>query len=106
MTVPSVRACASAVNSDHPLLHFHSSSAAHASGERAENIKYAAGTSIDEAASVKCEDDPFTSSALAGVRQLRVRLAADDHEALAELQRCGFRTGVCEMVKELGPPAA
>jgi L-amino acid N-acyltransferase YncA len=44
--------------------------------------------------------------ALAGVRQLRVRSPAADDEALAVLHRCGFRTGVCELVKELDPPAA
>src|SRR5688572_6721782 len=40
--------------------------------------------------------------ARAGVRQLRVRAAAGDEEARAVLQRCGFRTGACELVKELG----
>jgi L-amino acid N-acyltransferase YncA len=41
--------------------------------------------------------------ALAGVRQLRVRSAAGDEEARAVLQRCGFRTGAVELVKELIP---
>jgi L-amino acid N-acyltransferase YncA len=39
--------------------------------------------------------------ARAGVRQLRVRAAAGDEEFRAVLDRCGFRVGACEMVKEL-----
>jgi L-amino acid N-acyltransferase YncA len=37
------------------------------------------------------------------VRQIRVRSAAGDEEAHALLQRCGFRMGPCEMVRELKP---
>jgi len=40
----------------------------------------------------------------AGVRQLRVRAAAGDEEARAVLHRCGFRTGACELVKQLDDP--
>ena len=36
-----------------------------------------------------------------GVCRLRVRAAAGDSDARALLQRCGFRAGTCEMVKEL-----
>jgi L-amino acid N-acyltransferase YncA len=41
--------------------------------------------------------------ARAGVRQLRVRAAPGDEEVRAVLHRCGFRTGACELVKELNP---
>jgi L-amino acid N-acyltransferase YncA len=41
--------------------------------------------------------------ARAGVRQLRVRSAAGDEDVRALLHRCGFRTGACELVKELDP---
>jgi L-amino acid N-acyltransferase YncA len=44
--------------------------------------------------------------ALAGLRQLRVRLAAGDEEARTLLHRYGFRMGAFELVKELDPPAA
>jgi ribosomal protein S18 acetylase RimI-like enzyme len=44
--------------------------------------------------------------ARAGVKQLRVRSAAADDEALAVLHRCGFRTAVWELVKERDAPAA
>jgi GNAT superfamily N-acetyltransferase len=42
-----------------------------------------------------------TDLASAGVRHLRVRTTAPDDDARALLQRCGFRPGVSEMVKEL-----
>lgn len=37
----------------------------------------------------------------AGVRHIRVRTSPPDADARAVLQRCGFRAGVTEMVKEL-----
>jgi hypothetical protein len=40
--------------------------------------------------------------AAAGVRQLRIRTAWGEAEAQTMLQRCGFRSGACEMVRELG----
>jgi L-amino acid N-acyltransferase YncA len=36
-----------------------------------------------------------------GVRQMRVRTAASDQDVRELLARCGFRPGVCEIVKEL-----
>jgi hypothetical protein len=39
--------------------------------------------------------------AAVGVCQLRVRTAAGDADARALLERCGFRAGTCEMVKDL-----
>ena len=41
--------------------------------------------------------------ARAGVPQLRVRSAAGDEEAKTLLQRCGFRMGACELVRDLNP---
>src|SRR5688500_2576931 len=37
----------------------------------------------------------------AGIRHLRVRTSAPDADARTVLQRCGFRAGASEMVKEL-----
>jgi GNAT superfamily N-acetyltransferase len=37
----------------------------------------------------------------AGIRHLRVRTSAPDDDARTVLQRCGFRAGASEMVKEL-----
>jgi ribosomal protein S18 acetylase RimI-like enzyme len=42
--------------------------------------------------------------ACVGVCQLRVRTAAGDADARALLERCGFRAGTCEMVKDMQPP--
>ena len=38
-----------------------------------------------------------------GACQLRVRTAAGDVDGRAILERCGFRVGACEMVKDLQP---
>ena len=41
--------------------------------------------------------------AAVGACQLRVRTAAGDVDGRAILERCGFRVGACEMVKDLQP---